>query len=614
MVQRKLAQGSQALGNVFERLSTGQRINRAADDAAGLAVAADLSSRATIFRRGSLNISDAVSMLSIKDGALEQVGVMLTRMQELAQQAANGSLGAGQRQSLDREFAALNDEILRITSSTKFNDRQLFAGAQSVSTPSTFSTGFSIGDTVTSSNGQFVLARDAANARIYDMESGTIKTFSFGANPENVILDDSGNVIFQEAGSAFFGDGRLRRYDFEAEELTTLTNEANPDTLKNFSISADGSTLAFTSSTNYTDGGTIDSASGTGGVRLYVMDLASGVIRTSGEEVTAGADIAISADGSKVALESSQIGGDSFAQTEIISASFSSNGISNFQRRTNSGAGDLVLHSINNNGELILESSRDLTGENAAGSSQFFRVTSDNSTTQLTQFDGNFTFNGTVVDARGSAIYLISRDDLIGENSAGRNQLFSIDLISGETKQLTNYSDTQVITSPVLASISGDGRFISTRGAAQELNYFNISPATENVDFEVGMGSLGGISATLESIRTSLSGLGTLIISSEDSARFALNVLGNNLDSLNTVRGRIGASLSRLSTAQSLLDSQSLEIEAAASRIRDADIASESAELVRIGIQQSAAAAVLAQANQQPALVLELLGTSGPQN
>ncbi len=88
---RSLNQSDGALGRVFERLSTGKRINRASDDAAGLSIVSSLTNRSRVLNRAALNLSDGQSLLSIADGTLSAVTNVVTRLAELAEQAANGT-------------------------------------------------------------------------------------------------------------------------------------------------------------------------------------------------------------------------------------------------------------------------------------------------------------------------------------------------------------------------------------------------------------------------------------------------------------------------------------------------------------------------------------------
>ena len=89
--QRRLADTSSALSTTFERLSSGQRINRASDDAAGLAISDTLRAKSRIYTQGVRNLNDGISLLNIADSAIENLSSIVVRLEELAAQAANGS-------------------------------------------------------------------------------------------------------------------------------------------------------------------------------------------------------------------------------------------------------------------------------------------------------------------------------------------------------------------------------------------------------------------------------------------------------------------------------------------------------------------------------------------
>lgn len=127
--QRNLEHTQAMLGVSMQRLSSGLRINTAADDAAGLAISESLRAQIRSLQQASRNASDGVSLLQTAEGALNEVSAILTRMRELATQSANGTLTAEQRSSLHSEFSQLRSEIDRIADSTKFNGTTLLDGS-----------------------------------------------------------------------------------------------------------------------------------------------------------------------------------------------------------------------------------------------------------------------------------------------------------------------------------------------------------------------------------------------------------------------------------------------------------------------------------------------------
>jgi len=121
--QSQKANGS--LGRVFEKLSTGKKINRASDDAALLSVARELEKQARGFKQVDRGLQDGMAAMQIADGGSSQISEMMQRQRELALAASNGTLNDSNRQALDAEYQALTAEIGRIAESTQFNGQAL---------------------------------------------------------------------------------------------------------------------------------------------------------------------------------------------------------------------------------------------------------------------------------------------------------------------------------------------------------------------------------------------------------------------------------------------------------------------------------------------------------
>lgn len=128
-VRRFLDDSSRKLSDLFNKASSGKRINKAADDAAGLAIASQLASDEKLYSQANRNIADSQSALQVADGANEQLTNISTRMSELAAQASNGTLSDTQRQSLDQEFQALKQEAQRIQETTTFNGQNVLTNS-----------------------------------------------------------------------------------------------------------------------------------------------------------------------------------------------------------------------------------------------------------------------------------------------------------------------------------------------------------------------------------------------------------------------------------------------------------------------------------------------------
>ncbi len=126
--QRRLSISSASLANTYQKLSSGQRINRASDDAAGLAIADALKADQRIANVAVRNANDGISTIAIADSALGEIGNVLTRLAELSEQSANGVFSTTQRSALSNEFVALGSEIERIANTTEFNGVRLLSG------------------------------------------------------------------------------------------------------------------------------------------------------------------------------------------------------------------------------------------------------------------------------------------------------------------------------------------------------------------------------------------------------------------------------------------------------------------------------------------------------
>jgi flagellin len=143
--QRNLGMTSLQFGKSVEKLSSGLRINRAADDAAGLAISEKLRAQVRGLNQATRNAQDAISMVQTAEGALNEVHSMLQRIRELAVQYANGTNDTDSQASISAEVTQLQSAISDIAANTKFNGVALLAGGNSV----TFQVGADAGQTLT---------------------------------------------------------------------------------------------------------------------------------------------------------------------------------------------------------------------------------------------------------------------------------------------------------------------------------------------------------------------------------------------------------------------------------------------------------------------------------
>ena len=127
--QRILGINNNRLAQSVERISSGIRINKGSDDAAGLAISEALRSDIRALRQAVRNANDGVSLLNVTEGALNESSGILIRLRELASQAATGTVGSTERQTIQLEFSALRSEVDRIAATTEFNGIKLVDGS-----------------------------------------------------------------------------------------------------------------------------------------------------------------------------------------------------------------------------------------------------------------------------------------------------------------------------------------------------------------------------------------------------------------------------------------------------------------------------------------------------
>ena len=590
------------LMRVSERLSSGQRLQ---NDSAGRAIADSLSSRARVFSQARRNVSDATSFVSIADSTLEQVTNLTARMQELAQQGANGTFSKQQRISMQEEINALDQEIRRITSSSKFNGMQIFdrspnsGGRTLVESSSTSSSVDVRGRYLAYYSGippaNEISFYDSVEGDSLTLNSGVLSGWMGGAFINSVsvkeyTVDDKVVLSLEHAsGEDMF------LYDFATGQEQQLTNSSNTADQSKAKISADGSTVFFLARSEYVNGGTKDDATGSSTTNpgLYALDVATGKIWTNGEEFSGTiSNFFISPDGTKGAFSN--------AAGKFISVQISETGM---ESSVLFSGNSMTARGLTDDGKLIVTSTSDLVG-NGNSLRQIFEVDiSSGATTQLTNFEETKLIQNVALSLDGTMVNFSSTSDFTGENSDGSTEFFQFDRITNRVVQLTdgNHGTLNNI------HLSADGKTAFATDSGGDLHQYSLTPDEKNHVFQVGYGTSGTISAGISDIRRMVAGLGSIQVTSAEAAREGVDRLSSNLAGVGALRGQLGASLSRMSYAENTIALQRDEILAAESRIRDVDVASEAAELVRIQILQQAAVATLAQANAQPSLLLRLL-------
>jgi flagellin len=220
---RNLSVTDSQMSKSLEKLSSGFRINRAADDAAGLAISEGLRSQIGGLKVGVRNAQDGVSVVQTAEGALTEVHSMLQRMNDLSVQYANGTNNTDSKAALSAEFTQLQSEVTRITTNAKFNGVALFGAAADL----TFQVGSDKADVITIDKAAALKAVDTSAAVITD--SSTVQTAITNISTQRAALGalqnrfehtiNSVNVAVENLSAS---ESRIRDTDM-AQEMVSFT-------------------------------------------------------------------------------------------------------------------------------------------------------------------------------------------------------------------------------------------------------------------------------------------------------------------------------------------------------------------------------------------------------
>ena len=204
IAQSALARNDRALGTAMEQLSTGRKINSAADNASGLAITARMTSQIKGLDTAIRNANDAISMISTAEGALDEISNMLQRMRELAVQAGTGTTDSADRTYMNTEFSALRSEIDRIADNTQWNGRNILDGSAGASTGKStvaFQVGSDYKQTISTSFGNFNNSTGKLSGLASKVISGTTITSAIDMASKSIVEIDVviGDVSSQRA-------------------------------------------------------------------------------------------------------------------------------------------------------------------------------------------------------------------------------------------------------------------------------------------------------------------------------------------------------------------------------------------------------------------------------
>ena len=245
VAHRNLARTEAMASTSIAKLSSGQRIFSAKDDAAGLAIGSRLAAEVGAMRQVAINAGMAASMLQIADGAFARSNDILTRMKALAVQASSGHLGTTERAILDTEFQALKNEITRIGSDTEFNGVKLVNGSQSItSTLVVGSNGFDAARSqgiATGAGGSLAVVTAAGTATI---------NFSNGTNSYSATIDTTDTNLSD--GTNLTAPISLTLTSTNAQVTGTITLDLNTAFDVITTLASTSATVTGSNTTNFT--------------------------------------------------------------------------------------------------------------------------------------------------------------------------------------------------------------------------------------------------------------------------------------------------------------------------------------------------------------------------
>lgn len=498
---RNYSNNTSALSKNLEKLSSGYKINRAGDDAAGLAISEKMRAQITGLETAQKNAKDGISLVQTAEGALTEVHDMLNRMVELANQSANGTYdNETDRANLQKEVEQLKSEINRIADSANFNGIKLLDGSLSESGNksieiSGIATSFVAGSASVASTSAQLASSGAAN--IADGKTVEINLSVDNGKSYSVKLTRDGNTLVDENGKV---------YKVSSTATASEVNAAIAGAIK------DATGGAFTAT------GGIDS-------NLVVTSTETGANAPSVTGITASVAGTAAAVSTKVtAPVADKI---NIASSAITPAS------------TSAAASDVTIFTING---------------------QKFALASS--------------------DAALDHVQKLAGDDVkvvIGAN------------IGAAAQQLADATGLTV-------EKNGNGIDISTAsGKALTLQIGDTSD------------SYNKLQVSVQDMHTGSLGIAGIDIGTQDGAAAAVDLIKNAINIVSDVRGTLGATQNRLDHTINNLSVMTENIQDAESTIRDTDVADEMMAYTKNNILVQSAQAMLAQANQVPQGVLQLL-------
>ncbi len=558
---RNLGSNNSALSKNLEKLSSGYRINRAGDDAAGLAISEKMRAQITGLGVAQKNAEDGISLVQTAEGALTEVHDMLNRMAELATQSANGTYESEtDRSQLQKEVNQLKDEINRIADSANFNGIKLLDGSLS---------GGSEYANVTMSNSKAVKGEYSLNA------AGAVNNFrDLGADDIGKSLNY--NVTWVD------GNGK--------EQTTTVSLTYHGD-----QSGIDNSTVTKNYFTDNT-GSKYYLSTATG--NLTAADLTTAILNSlkADDTFSANFDVSTSANGTlymKAKVEGS-------AGAEVTGANFTNNftdafvNSAGFQNpTTGAGQATTTVQSYDALQKFDLAKMTDKLAASTDEMDDLMAKVFELNGHKFLLLDSTDDLSNDTKKALDGDINLITTDGTLDQDAA-RLVATEITRVTGMQTEVPKANDTSrdVVATDII--FSND----------------KLSQGGGTLDLQIGDTSddFNQLSVAIEDTHVESLGLADLDIGDAEGAKAAIDIIKAAVNKVSDIRGTLGATQNRLDHTINNLSVMEENIQNAESSIRDTDVAEEMMDYTKNNILIQSAQAMLAQANQVPQGVLQLLG------
>jgi len=630
VAHRNLVASDAAATDSVAKLSSGQRVNSARDDAASLAIGSRLRAEVVALRTASVNANQAGSLLQIADGALSTVADILIRLKELAVQASSGQFSAVERGVLDSEFQALSSEITRISQDTEFNGTKLISGGAGTATNQLATTNFgaagngfaiSVDPTKVADNTAFRLSFDKvpAVAQVSNIAiavgggvlAGEVFTAAVTDNAAGATYTASYTVLANGEAVTTIRDGLITAINNIVGNTVTASANGNDVRLTADTAGNGFSTVVTENSVNASTTLTTPIANVVGGEFLSLNNLTNNTKQT--------VDVAPIIDGVTGI-------GQNLSLTETAKVTFNALGVTvtldaNFDRNvdhittgavTNNSTGlagiGTLTYTNDTDGGVLNDALTALLASTAYNASTGILRLSLSGAVGITQL----TAAGLVLGVDGAATGALAIGNTTAnlEDGAAHTVQIVARTAIGTDVQLGQFSFTTLGAS---AGASG-GTFDVNVGELLFGAKVVTGSSTQSFSFKVGSGSETYDSLSFSVSAASANALGVLGTSQGGSigittaalADTASAAVSSAIDKLNQTRSDIGAAQNRLTFAAANLATAIENAEVARSGLLDLDVAQEISTFTSKQILVQTGVATLAQANQLPQNLLRL--------